>query len=164
MTERERWIVYPLLFLALGASLRDKLVDRTVTKRIVCQELVIEDDESDGRHPPHVYAKIGRTEATATTPEMGLIYVDGKMAVHGGVIVEGVVNVDGVVNSKHYLQSLPNNTAPASQALPGRGAANAGTAPPQSDPPKAGAPADKPDSGQTPPPSKSNTPEPPAKD
>ena len=25
MTERERWIVYPLLFLALGAALRDKL-------------------------------------------------------------------------------------------------------------------------------------------
>ena len=32
MTERERWIVYPLLFLALGAALRDKLVDRTTTK------------------------------------------------------------------------------------------------------------------------------------
>jgi hypothetical protein len=31
MTERERWIVYPLLFLALGAALRDKLVDRTTT-------------------------------------------------------------------------------------------------------------------------------------
>ena len=47
MTERERWIVYPLLFLALGAALRDKLVDRTTTKSIVCQELTIVDEEVD---------------------------------------------------------------------------------------------------------------------
>ena len=32
MTERERWIVYPLLFLALGAALRDKLSEHTKTK------------------------------------------------------------------------------------------------------------------------------------
>ena len=32
MTERERWIVYPLLFLALGAALRDKLSEHTKTQ------------------------------------------------------------------------------------------------------------------------------------
>lgn len=42
MTERERWIVYPLLFLALGASLRDKFggpeaVDAT---RVRCDEII----------------------------------------------------------------------------------------------------------------------------
>ena len=54
MSERERWVVYPLLFLALGAALRDKLVDRTTTKSIVCQELTIVDEEPDGQNPVRV--------------------------------------------------------------------------------------------------------------
>src|SRR5215213_6910525 len=66
MTERERWIVYPLLFLALGAALRDKLVDRTMTKSIVCQELLIVDEESNGHHGQRTLARIG-----GTTPKSG---------------------------------------------------------------------------------------------
>jgi hypothetical protein len=41
MSDRERWVVYPLLFLALGASLRDKLFDRTSSRVIVCQDLQV---------------------------------------------------------------------------------------------------------------------------
>ncbi len=41
MSERERWIVYPLLFLALGASLRDKLAKQTRSQQIVCEELFV---------------------------------------------------------------------------------------------------------------------------
>lgn len=45
MSERERWIVYPLVFLALGAAIRDKIARAVVTddlhcKRIYCQDLV----------------------------------------------------------------------------------------------------------------------------
>jgi hypothetical protein len=45
MTERERWIVYPLLFFALGAALRDKFTHTVQTDelragRILCDELV----------------------------------------------------------------------------------------------------------------------------
>ena len=47
MSERERWIVYPLLFLALGSALRDKLVKQTRTKQLVCEELIVVD--VDGR-------------------------------------------------------------------------------------------------------------------
>lgn len=43
MSERERWIIYPLLFLALGASLRDKLAKQTRSKQIVCEELFVVD-------------------------------------------------------------------------------------------------------------------------
>ncbi|MCE5267405.1 MAG: hypothetical protein LLG00_05915 [Planctomycetaceae bacterium] len=41
MSTRERWIVYPLLFLTLGAVLRDKLVgSREVrAERVVCERL-----------------------------------------------------------------------------------------------------------------------------
>jgi hypothetical protein len=54
MNERERWIVYPLLFFALGASLRDKFLQRVSTdeliaKRIVCDELAVRDPSKDGR-------------------------------------------------------------------------------------------------------------------
>ncbi|MCA9239173.1 MAG: hypothetical protein KDA37_03185 [Planctomycetales bacterium] len=46
MSERERWIVYPLLFLALGAALRDKLIKRTTSDVVVadtvqCKELQV---------------------------------------------------------------------------------------------------------------------------
>ena len=80
MTERERWIVYPLLFLALGAALRDKLVDRTTTKSIVCQELTIVDDES--RWPQSAaccWRRIGRTERDGRTiaASVGYLIVDG---------------------------------------------------------------------------------------
>jgi hypothetical protein len=84
MSERERWVVYPLLFLALGAALRDKLVDRTTSKSIVCQELTIVDEEPIGNQPVRVLAKIGRAESTA-----------------GGSPV-GYLEVDGVVNAKQY--------------------------------------------------------------
>lgn len=45
MSERERWIVYPLLFLALGAALRDKIIKSTETQRITCQGLHVVDNQ-----------------------------------------------------------------------------------------------------------------------
>ena len=41
MTDRERWIVYPLIFLALGAVLKDKLLPATVVRAdtIQCNKL-----------------------------------------------------------------------------------------------------------------------------
>jgi hypothetical protein len=80
MSERERWIVYPLLFLALGAALRDKLADSTTTKRIVCQELTVIDENPGGRHQPQLLARIGRNEpATAGTPATGFLFVNGPI-------------------------------------------------------------------------------------
>jgi len=108
MSERERWVVYPLLFLALGASLRDKLVDRTMTRRIVCQELRIE-DEPVGNQPARTLAMIGRTEATSTTPSYGFVVVNGEIA------VDGAVKVNGAVSARQF----GNLGIPALQALPG---------------------------------------------
>jgi hypothetical protein len=48
MSERERWIVYPLLFFALGASLRDKFLQHVSTKEIECQRLVTKQIECEG--------------------------------------------------------------------------------------------------------------------
>jgi|SRR3954469_4470363 hypothetical protein len=78
MTERERWIVYPLLFLALGVALRDKLVERTTTRTVRCEELIVE-EEATANEQPRVIARIGRFDST------------GRVA---GVSVNGVINAD----------------------------------------------------------------------
>ncbi|MCG8451185.1 MAG: hypothetical protein MI725_16575 [Pirellulales bacterium] len=49
MSERERWIVYPLLFFALGAALRDKLTQSVESKDIVCRSLKIVDQHNSNR-------------------------------------------------------------------------------------------------------------------
>jgi hypothetical protein len=89
MTERERWVVYPLLFLALGAALRDKLGGSTKTKSVVCQELRIEDEPS-GSQPARTLAIIRGTEPTATERSLGVLEIDGN------------VNVNGIVNANQY--------------------------------------------------------------
>ena len=45
MSERERWIVYPLLFFALGAAVRDKILHRVDAKEIYCESLKIVDQQ-----------------------------------------------------------------------------------------------------------------------
>jgi hypothetical protein len=54
MNERERWIIYPLLFFALGAALRDKFTQQVTTDllhagKIACEELVVYDSEKPDR-------------------------------------------------------------------------------------------------------------------
>ena len=60
MSTRERWIVYPLLFLALGTSIKPKIAPPTESKldtasgnlvanRITCRRLFIVDDAGEAR-------------------------------------------------------------------------------------------------------------------
>jgi hypothetical protein len=90
MTERERWVVYPLLFLALGAALRDKLFDRTTSRVIVCQELHVVDEDITGQRPPRTLARIGRADAGTGGPSIGFLGVNG------------VVRVDGSIQAKSF--------------------------------------------------------------
>ena len=55
MSERERWIVYPLLFFALGAALRDKILQTVEAKEIVCERLRI----VDRTDPNAILAELG---------------------------------------------------------------------------------------------------------
>ena len=74
MNDRERWIVYPLLFLALGAALRDKLAKQTSAKQIVCEQLYLVDAEggrrgcSPERGSPSTGAATGWWWRTRSTP------------------------------------------------------------------------------------------------
>lgn len=64
MNERERWIVYPLLFFALGAALRDKFLQQVSTKELSCQRLVAKEvvcqdvSVTDVEKPDRVVAKL----------------------------------------------------------------------------------------------------------
>ena len=137
MSERERWIVYPLLFLALGAALRDKLVDRTTTKSIICQELIVVDEQPLGREPI-LLARIGRPDpGSSDHPSGGQLLLNGELHVVdrgtiapnqvvkklvrigraeqpqgapavGYVWVKGEVVVNGPINAMHYVyQGVP---------------------------------------------------------
>src|SRR6478609_6663531 len=81
MTERERWIVYPLLFLALGAALRDKLIDLTTNKRIICQELMIVDEEASGPQSQRVLAKIGRDKSKTGAKSSATMFINGDLQI-----------------------------------------------------------------------------------
>ena len=43
MNSRERWTVYPLLFLTLGIALTDKLTRQVQTDRVICKNLLVTD-------------------------------------------------------------------------------------------------------------------------
>ena len=85
MSERERWVVYPLLFLAFGAALRDKLFDRTITKSIVCQELTVLEEEPNG---VRILAQIGRSDSM-------------RSASNAYMIVNGQLDTE-LINAKQY--------------------------------------------------------------
>src|SRR4029079_15184206 len=130
MTERERWIVYPLLFLALGAALRDKLVDRTTTKSIVCQELSIVDEGSPGQLSQRTLTRIGRAKPTSGGKSVGYFQINGDVELVDDDLAEnsrarvlvklgrtdpppnvpstGYANVDGIINARQYIyQGIP---------------------------------------------------------
>ena len=74
MSERERWIVYPLLFFALGASIRDKLLQRVEAKNIRCESLQI----VDLNNPQRILAEfgLGKTIDTATKSRAAVLRAD----------------------------------------------------------------------------------------
>jgi hypothetical protein len=70
MSERERWIIYPLLFFALGAALRDKFThevrtDQVIAGRVVCEELLVTDSEK----PDRVVAKLTSNPPQRNQPD-----------------------------------------------------------------------------------------------
>jgi hypothetical protein len=66
MTERERWIVYPLLFFALGTAVKDKILEQATYRNVVCNALVVTDRE-------------GRQQVVvASDPEGGLVRTFGN--------------------------------------------------------------------------------------
>lgn len=115
MTERERWIVYPLLFLALGAALRDKLSEHTKTKTIECEELVVYGEETAGQ-PAKVLVQIGaRKRTSAKSPHVGQIVVDGM--IHAQGIEADAIQANKVNAGNYFFHRIP--FAPLLRNVPG---------------------------------------------
>jgi len=115
MSERERWIVYPLLFLALGAALRDKLSEQTRTKHIECQELVVYGEDRPGQ-PPVPLVQIGAMQrSNGGAPHLGQIVINGQLVAQG-VQAESIetrhINADN-----YFYHRLPFN--PLLKSIPG---------------------------------------------
>jgi hypothetical protein len=105
MTERERWIIYPLLFLALGSALRDKLIDQTRSKSIVCQELTVF-GEDRGRRQLVPLVRIGAAESPGQgTRPFGAIEVDG--IVRAESVQANNFNFRGIPFGPTILQAVP---------------------------------------------------------
>lgn len=87
MSERERWIVYPLLFFALGAAVRDKILHRIDAKEIYCESLKIVDQQNPTGRP---LAELGIQRARPNDPNqladrvglMRLSNSDGQQVCH----------------------------------------------------------------------------------
>ena len=99
MSERERWIVYPLLFFALGAAVRDKILHRVDAKEIYCETLKIVDQQDPlGR----TLAELGIQRARPNDPTqladrigmLRLVDSDGRVACQIGsdAIFERIVS------------------------------------------------------------------------
>lgn len=102
MTDRERWAVYPLLFLTLGIAVKDKLigvvhVDNVQCKNLLCNAVLVTDRQ--GKQQVLVSSTAGgglvRTMGNAGRMEVmvghtkqlaGLLFVDAEGNVRNGSI------------------------------------------------------------------------------
>jgi hypothetical protein len=122
MNERERWIVYPLLFLALGAGLRDKLSEQTKTKRIECQELIVFGEEGANRQPVSLVQIGAMPRSNGNSPQIGQLLINGQLLVNGQLVAQGIqtdsIQASNVNADNYYFRRVP--FAPALlRAMPG---------------------------------------------
>jgi len=115
MTERERWVVYPLLFLALGAALRDKLSEHTKTKTLECQELIVYGESSAGQPAVPLVQIGGRKRTSADSPHLGEIIVNGL--VHAFGVEAESMQASKINADSYYFQRVP--FAPLMRTIPG---------------------------------------------
>ena len=73
MSSRERWTIYPLLFLALGVALRDKLTSTVDSRFITCEELDVVDR--------HGQLQMRLTSHDGDSGKLLLYGADGRLAV-----------------------------------------------------------------------------------
>jgi hypothetical protein len=123
MTERERWIVYPLLFLALGAALRDKLSEHTETRRLECQELIVFGEDGPGQPRVPLVEISGIKRDSADQPHLGQLIVNGLVQaneMHAGGIQAQDIQASRVNADNYFFHRIP--LSPVMRAVPGASA------------------------------------------
>jgi len=92
MSERERWIVYPLLFFALGAALRDKLTHSIESKDIICQSLKIVDQQDSNI----VLAELGARRAEGAEDQVPRSFLRVDETISQVSLAEEIVSEQGI--------------------------------------------------------------------
>ena len=114
MTDRERWTVYPLLFLTLGIAVKDKIAGRATADTLLCNTLVVHDRK-------------GKEQVViSSTPDGGqVVTLGGKNNL--GVLVgqteklAGLMFVDSRGRLIRTLATMPTSALPQAGAdRPGR--------------------------------------------
>lgn len=101
MSERERWIVYPLLFLTLGVSLRDRMI-RPIEDEVRCRRLVVYD--ANHRRVAEIAPMEVSVHGAAETVHAGTLRLLDPFGLpfvsvdYEGLNVTGSVDVFGPVN------------------------------------------------------------------
>jgi len=114
MSNRERWTVYPLLFMTLGIALTDKISKRTNTDTVICKNLVVTDRQS----VPQVVIQ--------TTPVGGIVKAQG---LHTNVILGHTEKLSGMLITDHKGNVLTGSLAVQPGALVQPPAVKAGEMP-----------------------------------
>ncbi len=93
MNDRERWIIYPLLFLALGSAVVDKLMPRDATfATLECEALVISNDPLQRRR-----LEIDPQGITALAENGSQESIGFRLGANGQLVAAQVVATQGVV-------------------------------------------------------------------
>ena len=107
MSERERWVVYPLIFFALGAAIRDKLLQRVEAKEVVCESLQIVDLQNPGLPLAELAFERGNSKDPDTaSPNVGTLQlIDSKGNILCKIEDETFIkNLDTQLTQTRYLQ------------------------------------------------------------
>lgn len=114
MTDRERWIVYPLLFLTLGIAVKDKIAGRSTADTVLCNTLVVHDRK-------------GKEQVViSSTPDGGQVVTLGEKNALGVLVghtekLAGLMFVDGRGRLIRSLATMPTSgAAPAGPNRPDR--------------------------------------------
>lgn len=104
MTDRERWTVYPLLFLALGVAMHDKVfkftdIARVQCESLLCKTLVVTDEQ-------------GRQQVVLTSNRGGGIVQSENMLCQTLVVTDETGNQKVIVSSDSGggIVQAPGNT------------------------------------------------------
>ncbi len=92
MSSRERWVVYPLLFLTLGIALKDKITREVSVRTLQCESLLVTDRQ--GERQVYISANQSGNTLHARNAGLGPDVILGQVEVSGGRQLAGLMFAD----------------------------------------------------------------------
>jgi hypothetical protein len=105
MTPRERWVVYPLLFFALGLALKPKLLDQIEAKHVRCETLTVAHGDEPG---VLLGVNVRKSQNEAPHVEGGTVQIYGENKQLAAMIAAGNEGTAGIIRT--FVHGRPNMT------------------------------------------------------